>query len=504
MDCQAQALIAVDEITTMTQTNYFEVKCLAGHQGLVEGEDAEVLVRVDVQLAPSLARVARTRAAQSRICLVLDCSDSMNNIVSGAPRPTGRTHTNADGEHVMEVEGGTSKLDALIVAAKNAVALAKPGDQVTIIHFSSSVSAPFTADGANQPALLAAVERAATFPHQGTNMTAALDAARAVARTPSSASCSVLLFTDGMPQDEEGPRARAELLAEDGATLSTLGFGDDLRVSYVEDLAARGRGRAYTSRDPASLDAELAKAFESAQQVIVSNLRANLRFAPCVVPKDLHRAHPQSQLLRTFDPTTTESIVAVGAIGAEKWATLFLRLHVKGDQLPPLGRSQRLVQVTVTGDVASEKRVGESAVATVELPIVATPAPFNHAEVTDAFQMVQARELSARFEDLCRSGRYADAQPLAAQLRRIYQNVGSADARRADESLGAVLADLDRNGHISLQRLNELLNDVSASRTASGVKKPLGSETRAGAPPDSSGYRRSVPPDASATRRGNR
>jgi hypothetical protein len=481
----------------MNTPAYFQVNCLASHQGLVHGEDAEVLVRIDIQLSPDLARVARMRETRTRTGLLLDVSDSMTNIVAGSYRATGRTGRNADGQFVHYVDGGTSKLDALIAAGRRVVGLAKTGDSVTVLHFSNAVSAAVTCDGGDLAGLVAAVERASALEHRGTNMKAGLEALLTAMGPDDGRPRSALLFTDGMPDEETGPRALADRFAEAGVSLSVLGFGDDLRLSYVEELAARGRGRVYSTRDPAALDFELGRAFEVTQQIAVTNLRAHLRFGPCVTPLDLHRAHPQSQILRRFTPDVREAVVPLGNLGSEKWHTLFARFQVRGDRLASIGQVQRLLELSVTADVPSEKRTGERVLGAVNVPVVDRAAPRNHAEVDDAFRMVQARELSARFETHCRAAEYPMARDLAVQLRRIYQSVASPEAHAADRNLGEILARLDREGHLSLAELNRMLNDEAISRTASGVRRPLPSQTVGAAPPDTSAR----PPDASVTRR---
>lgn len=480
----------------------FEVQCLAGHQGLVRGDDAEVLVRIDVQLSPGLARLSRMRAAPTRFGLLLDSSDSMNIIAAGTCTPTGARGRNADGQEIMYVTGGTTRLAALVDAGKRVVKLARPEDRVTVTHFSATVETACSVDGSDQRALAAAVERAMTFPHASTDMTAALLAALREAGEAEGAPRTVLLFTDGEPDEAKGPLEAADGYAEAGVTLSVLGFGDGTRTSYLEELAARGRGAVYSTRDSESLERELRQVFETSQQVAVSNLRARLRFAPCVTPVDLHRAHPQSQLLRTFAPTDQSAVVALGTIGAEKWVTLFVRVLVKGDQLPELGERQQLLEVTVTGDVTGEPRGGASAGGRVVIPVVGSAAPKNHADVYDAFRMAQARDLSARFEAHCRASRFDEARDVAVRLRQIYQSVGSVEAQRADADLGKTLEALDAKGQISLESLHARLNDQALSRTASGVKRPLASQTRAAPPRDAMSFGRSAPPDASVTRRG--
>ncbi|MDO9016904.1 MAG: VWA domain-containing protein [Deltaproteobacteria bacterium] len=450
----------------MSNQPTFDVVCLAGHQGLVQGEDATVLVRVDVQLPPALRRVSRQRANQAHLGLALDVSGSMLGSLAAGP----------------------TKLDALVDAAIRVVERGRAGDRMTTLHFSATAGTPVTSDAGDRARMLDAVRAAHTFPHSTTNMTAGLETLLAAMADDDAPPRTALLFTDGMPDEPDGPRHLAARFAEAGIALSVVGFGDDLRLSYVEELAALGRGQVFAARDVATLERQLGETLDQSQQVAVSGLRAHLEFAPCVIPLEVYRAKPQSQLLRRFEPTIRSYRFAIGNLGAEAWQTLFVRFQVRGDQLPPVGRAQVLLKLTVTGVVPSQQRATQSVSAHVELPVSASAMPHNHCDVDDAFQMVQLMEVSKQFEARCRERRYDLARDLAVQLRRAYQQIGTPEALAADAVLERTLQSLDRQGAISLEELERLLNDGVTSRTASGVQRALQpSQTLVGGPARNSG-----------------
>jgi Ca-activated chloride channel family protein len=86
----------------------------------------------------------------------------------------------------------------------------------------------------------------------GTQIFPALDAAYADLLGVRARVKHVILLTDGQTQ-EKGLPLLIQNMQVDGITVSTIGLGDDVNRSLIEDLAKLGHGRAYFTVDPSSV-----------------------------------------------------------------------------------------------------------------------------------------------------------------------------------------------------------------------------------------------------------
>ncbi|MCG8583298.1 MAG: VWA domain-containing protein, partial [Pirellulales bacterium] len=214
---------------------------------------------------------ARTAQASLAMVLVIDKSKSMDPI-------PGRS---------------ADKMGLAKQAAKLAVDILQPSDQIGVITFSDNtnwVSDLATLD--NKRRLKQDID--AIVAEGGTNMYAALDKAYLALRRADAKLKHVIVLTDGIsvPGDFKQIATR---MAEEGITVSTVAIGKGVAGAVLTDISDAGRGRHYLCQDPESLPAIVARETRSASEAVASEqpFRAqSIHVPPRLVALQLDRAPP--------------------------------------------------------------------------------------------------------------------------------------------------------------------------------------------------------------------
>lgn len=165
------------------------------------------------------------------------------------------------------------KIELAKEAAKGAIELLGPKDQVGVLAFESrnhwitDKMQPCT----NKSSVLDAVSRMTA--EGGTMISPALAEAFEVLQGTNAKLKHVILMTDGQP-DPSDPRNFAELASKMQSmkvTCSTVGVGTDADRAVLEEIAQAGGGRSYFTTDPSSLPQIFAKETLQATQSAINN-----------------------------------------------------------------------------------------------------------------------------------------------------------------------------------------------------------------------------------------
>jgi uncharacterized protein YegL len=102
----------------------------------------------------------------------------------------------------------------------------------------------------------------------------------------------VYLLTDGRPQDIQGARDAAALLAKVPCDVHALAFGSDADVGILQDLFAGRRGGTVKSVRKETIRSAFERVAEVAQRVVATRCLVELDLAPGVVGGDVFRYRP--------------------------------------------------------------------------------------------------------------------------------------------------------------------------------------------------------------------
>lgn len=158
------------------------------------------------------------------------------------------------GSMAVEIGGGRTKMDLANSGAADSISLLGPMDEVTVLAVDSEPTkvVPLTKVGAKREELAARVRKVQSsgggiFTYTG------LKAAWEEIRKSPAGTRHVILFADA--QDAEEPDDYIRLLqtmTDNGCTVSVIGLGNDTDcdAAFLQDIAAKGKGRIFFSDQP--------------------------------------------------------------------------------------------------------------------------------------------------------------------------------------------------------------------------------------------------------------
>lgn len=233
------------------------------------------------------------------VCIVLDVSGSMYEIIDGEVKQTGRKEV-IDGKTYNIVEGGTSKLDVALDAVRKVVNMLRENDTISFIAYDDNPHIIFQNYlGSNKEAILSKLDECRKF-EGNTNISAALREARQILRQSSAGKTKKVIFlTDGIPygDTEENGIREGDYLANDNISVDCLGFGNEINFSFLEKVAAPSKGRTNIIKDGQDAEKMFTELFKKSQEVIVTNAKLKLSFSKNIRVTDHYRGTPENMYL---------------------------------------------------------------------------------------------------------------------------------------------------------------------------------------------------------------
>jgi Mg-chelatase subunit ChlD len=161
------------------------------------------------------------------------------------------------GSMSMAVANGLTKMDMADDGAARAVALLSPIDAVSVIAVDTEphVIVPLTQIGGNAGDLADPIRHIASM-GGGIYIDVALKAGWEQLKQSTAGERHFILFADASDSEEPGNyKEIVDEMVQGGVTISTIGMGTegDKDAGLLEDIAKRGKGRAYFDADPEGL-----------------------------------------------------------------------------------------------------------------------------------------------------------------------------------------------------------------------------------------------------------
>ncbi|MFT3921069.1 MAG: VWA domain-containing protein [Myxococcales bacterium] len=160
----------------------------------------------------------------------------------------------------------------------------------------------------------------------GTQIFPALDAAYSDLLSVRAKVKHVILLTDGQTQ-EKGLPLLVQNMQVDGITVSTIGLGDDVNRSLIEELARLGHGRAYFTTDPSSVPRLFVKETHAVARSSAVEDYVGVRVQ---APADFLRGLPMQNapLLRGYVATRARPYPAQVVLASELGEPVLARMRV--------------------------------------------------------------------------------------------------------------------------------------------------------------------------------
>ncbi len=193
---------------------------------------------------------------QSRLEEVLPVS-MMRKEHYARPRVAMAMVLDRSGSMSMPVGGGLSKMDLANRGAAEALGVLMPRDQVAVIAVDSSAHTvvPLSTVGEEIDEVVKRTLRIEPM-GGGIFVYTGLRAAVAALTESEAPTRHIVLFADAADSEEPGAyRELVDAWAKAGGTISVIGLGSaaDVDADFLKDIARRGRGEAFFTRDPGAL-----------------------------------------------------------------------------------------------------------------------------------------------------------------------------------------------------------------------------------------------------------
>ncbi len=244
------------------------------------------------------------QAQSTHVCLLIDTSDSMFNIVDDTNMVrTGRTRIGEDGKTYNIVTGGIYKLMIAVQSAKKIVDLLREGDTLSCIVYDDHARVVFDDLRVSDRALiLQKLDSVLEERGMNTNISEALLLADSVlSKYDDAMPKRVMFFTDGTPtgtDTESKGIAAGQTLADHNIAVESMGFGkDDVNFPYLQRISSFSGGITTLISYPDEFASVFASMFEQSQSIIVTNVRLILRLTSGTRILDYYRGTPDNVYL---------------------------------------------------------------------------------------------------------------------------------------------------------------------------------------------------------------
>ena len=270
---------------------------------LNDNKERQVKVKLKVHPSDEVRRVKNevTENVGTDVCIVLDVSSSMYDIVGGEFKYTGEQRM-IEGEIRNIVTGGITKLDNAISSIEKLLPKLRPEDTLSLIAYEDNAHILFDGYSASQVDLIEEKLQECRRYSGNTNISGALREARLLLNKKDPMRPKKIIFlTDGRPvgDTEEASIHEGVMIAEHNISIDCLGLGDDFNFSFVAEIAkpSKGRTELLDQKDLERVERIFTELFERSQNVLATNVELKLTFSPQVRVTEHYRGVPENMYL---------------------------------------------------------------------------------------------------------------------------------------------------------------------------------------------------------------
>lgn len=270
---------------------------------LNDKKERQVKVKLTVHPSDEIRRIKSSAAQQvgTDVCIVLDVSESMYDIVAGEVEYTGEQRM-IEGQLRRIVRGGITKLDSAVAAIEKLIPKLRPEDTLSLIVYEDNPHVIFERYTTSQLDEIQTKLKECYKYSGGTNISAALrDARFLLAKGNLMRPKKIIFLTDGHPvgDTEEAGIHEGVMLAESNVSIDCLGLGEDFNFQFVSEIAkpAKGRTELIDQTDLEKVESLFAELFERSQNVLATNVELKLAFSPQVRVTEHYRGVPENMYL---------------------------------------------------------------------------------------------------------------------------------------------------------------------------------------------------------------
>ncbi len=270
---------------------------------LNDQKERQVKVKLTVHPSDEIRRLKNSTSQNvgTDVCIVLDVSLSMRDLVGGDFKYTGEQRM-IEGQLRNIVEGGITKLDNAITSIEKLIPKLRPEDTLSLIVYEDNPHTIFEGYmGAQTEEIKLKLQECYNY-SGNTNISSALREARhLLMKCDMMRPKKIIFLTDGHPvgDTEEAGIYEGVMIAEHNISIDCLGLGEDFNFPFVAEIAkpAKGRTELIDQTDLEKVESLFAELFERSQNVLATNVELKLTFSPQVRVTEHYRGVPENMYL---------------------------------------------------------------------------------------------------------------------------------------------------------------------------------------------------------------
>lgn len=327
---------------------------------------------------------------------------------------------------------GISRLRRIQDAAKKALEMLKPDDQLAIVAFAhnSQVLLPSTPLSEKEK-IFDIIDKVDMFDVDpgGTAMDQGMELGMAeVEKAGGTGKLSqVLVLTDGETSGEQICKQHAQAAAKKKIHLTMMGVGTEWNASLIKDLAKLGEGKWYyiDVSEKSAAEEIFAAEFESLAAAGFKDVEMHIRPVKDVVIKRVRQVMPEINELKLAEPEERHYQAQLGTLERDKPTRYVLDL-----KLPKRPDGKYVIaQLEVTFDSGTGKRETTGMVP-LEMTYTAAGHGYINAEVAKHIDEVQIAELNKNLQEAIAKNDSAQAQQVAEQIVKKGELMGPRAAKK--------------------------------------------------------------------------
>ena len=451
---------------------------------LNDDKEKQVTVRLGIKpndiLRKQLANMSSNQGVD--VCIVLDASQSMNIIVDETGMEfTGETIIGENGQTLNLVRGGTSRLGVAVASAKKVVSMIRECDTISCIKYEDMPTVVFqNCTHIDKQYMLGKLDEVLEECGRGnTNITGALRQAKSILVSNKNMKPKKIIFlTDGEPTvDTEIDGIReGRTLANCDISIDCLGFGEEVNLSYLEQVAAPSCGRTNVIEQPYQAEKMFTSMFAQSQDIIITNAKLKLWFSTSVRVSEHYRGTPENGYLgKVRLDENREYLLNLGQIERNQLYNYYFTLTVseQKDYVGTLRIMKAELEYYIPTLHGQEKMIVPSCNITVVFGSDELRATTVNADVEVELLLAEVKRLECEAQEARSKNEPEKVVARYKSIMNIYKKLHKPTEAKAYEE---ILNEYLQTGKISLAALNRATNSSSKAGSAGLLDEDLSEE----------------------------
>ncbi len=415
------------------------IKCTLNQDMLSRAPNQRVLVRLDIEPGPAL-QLQEDVACD--ICLVLDCSSSMDEPFSDTV------------SHITKRQGA-------MLAAKAVLPSLGPQDTISIVFYASQAYHIATALPASKRAEIENhIDSLSRF-NGGTNFEAALTMTQQVLNSCQNLTKRVLFLTDGNANEGSAIKVESQIneLTKQGVVMDCMGIGKDFNFTYMRSLSTSSNGFTELLDSPDRASNIFQNLLINTQRTVAQHVFLNLMIPAGVRDLEFYQHLPEMRYyaIKPGQDGVSRLELNIQTLRRDRRNIYILKANLDA---PAQDNNQLLAEVRLDFDIPSLKLKAQRVASNVFVNYTdQNTHPLRDTSVDDLYYEAELTKLYAQFIEI----KEQDWQKAVSLLQEMIARAHMLDDKERISLYQRALQILQKDKKLSNDDLNRMGQSSSCS-----------------------------------------